>query len=149
MFTVNGTDGRQERARAKARAARPAVQALSFGSYNVEGSGGDLYGVTVEGAEISCGCMAGQNDKPCYHAFAALRFHERLAATGAPVAAPRDPNLSILESDLFYIRRRAEDMGAEFDIMEDILRAVRSALRALGEYEVSLMPEVGEDAQAA
>ena len=63
MFTVDVTEARQQRARQKAREVSPIVATVEVGSYRVEGSGGDFYDVTVEGEEIGCNCMAGQNDK--------------------------------------------------------------------------------------
>jgi hypothetical protein len=145
MFTVNGTEARQERARAKAYATRPAVQVINYNSFSVEGSGGE-YDVTfaagADSLEAGCNCMAGQNDKPCYHVFAALRLRETLTVTAVTIPAPRDKNLATLERDLQFIARRADGITSDFDIMDDILRAVRSARLALGEYEISLMPEV-------
>lgn len=147
MFIVdNGRAWR--RAKDKAAAGRPAVKVLSYGSYSVEGSGGNYYGVTVraegQGTRIDCTCLAGVHDKPCYHGAAALTQH--LAFVTPPVAPPRDKRLGWIEGDLRFIARRASEMGGDFEIMDDICRAVRSALQSLGEYEIDLMPEVGAHA---
>lgn len=146
MFMVNHTEDRQQRAQSKARETRPAVDALSFGSYRVEGSGGNRYDVTVEGAEVGCNCMAGQNDKPCYHAFAALRTHETLAVTASPVPAPRDKRLKWIESDLNAIERCADQMTGDFELMDEIFRAVRAARQSLAEYELDFLPAVNAEA---
>lgn len=147
MFTVNHGEPRQQRARSKARESRPHVEATSYGHYLVEGSGGNLYGVhVVAGAgvvEVDCNCMAGQNAKPCYHAYAALRRHDTLAVPAAPVSAPRDKRLGQLEGDLRHIDRVASGMAGDFtdfERMDEICRAVRAALRSLGEYEIDQMP---------
>lgn len=146
MFTVNPTEPRQTRARSKARSMCPNVEATSYGHYLVEGSGGDFYGVKVTAAagavEIGCNCMAGQNDKPCYHAFAALRLHETLAVPANPVGAPRDKRLKYIEGDLRTIERAAGEMTGNFEQVDVIFRAVRAALQSLGEYEIDLLPEV-------
>src|SRR5215207_9449722 len=142
MFTVNGTDARQRRAREKAREMRPAVVAHSPMSYCVEGSGGDFYAVTVEGADINCTCTAGQNDKPCYHAFAALRTRALLAGAPAFVVAPRDKHLGRVEADLRFIMRAAEEIAGNREAVEAIFRAARAARNSLAEYELGLLPEV-------
>jgi hypothetical protein len=142
MFTVNGTDARQGRAREKARALRPAVIAHKASSYRVEGSGGNFYAVTVEGAEVGCSCMAGQNDKPCYHAFAALRTRALLAQAPASAIAPRDRHLDNVEKDLRFIMRAVEGISGNYEAVEAIFRAARAAQNSLAEYELGLLPEV-------
>ncbi len=127
MFTVNGTDARQARARDKARALRPAVIAHKASSYRVEGSGGNFYAVTVQGAEVDCSCMAGQNDRPCYHAFAALRTRASLAQAPASVVAPRDKHLDHVEKDLRFIMRAVEAVSGNYEAVEAIFRAARRA----------------------
>lgn len=142
MFTVNSTEARQERAREKAREARPAVIAHSATSYRVESSGGNFYTVTVMGAEVGCTCMAGQNDKPCYHAFAALRTRTVLAQAPATVVAPRDRHLDDVEKDLRFIMRAVEGISGNHEAVEAIFRAARAAQNSLAEYESGLLPEV-------
>ena len=97
MFTVNDTEARQRRAREKARELRPAVIAHSATCYRVEGSGGNFYAVTVEGAVVACTSMAGQNDQSCYHAFAALRTR---AARAGPHLRRRAARNSLAEYEL-------------------------------------------------
>lgn len=144
MFAIDLTEARQQRARQKAREASPVVATVSLGSYRVEGSGGNFYDVTVEGAVANCNCMAGQNDKPCYHAFAAFTKHEVESAVAAP--ALRDRNLALVESDLRHIMRLAERMTGDWELQEAIFRAARAAKDSLGEYELSLQPAVEADA---
>jgi len=148
MFTVNGTEERQQRAMRKAQDERPVVATVVLGSYRVEGSGGNFYDVTVAGDAVNCNCMAGRNDKPCYHAFAALRRHENesaLAAVAAP--APRSKHLGHIESDLRHIMRLVEQVEGNYELAEAIFRTARAARESLAEYELELRPAT--DAAAA
>jgi hypothetical protein len=145
MFTVNGNDASWQRAQGKAAEDKPEVQINGFGDYKVAGSLGGRYAVTIEedenGTHIACDCLAGTHDKPCYHAARALRVHSSFLTVSAPV---RDKRLAWLEQDLKFIRRRAEELGGDFEVVDDICRAVRSALQSLGEYEVELLPATDE-----
>jgi hypothetical protein len=58
--------------------------------------------VAEGGVAIDCTCLAGKNNKPCYHAAAAFERHQRIAAT----ARARDRHLSTIEHDLKFIARR-------------------------------------------
>ena len=142
MFTVDHTEARHPRAREKAREVRPAVLDHSPTGYRVEGSGGNFYAVTVEGAEVGGTRMAGQNDKPCYHAFAALRTRTLLAQAPAAVVAPGDKHLDRIETDLRFIMRVVEEIAGNHEAVEAIFRAVRAAQNSLSEYELGLLPEV-------
>lgn len=148
MFMVNHADERQQRARAKAAEFRPCVGVVAFGRYEVEGSQGDYYVVTVEGDAVNCICMAGQNDKACYHAFEALRTHEAIQAAAVHAQPRADRHLRRIASDLRHIMRLAEDMTGDFEISEHIVRAARAARESLTEYELELQP-AAEDAAAA
>lgn len=138
-------NGRFERAEKKARDVRPAVTVNGFGSYFVEGSE-QTYTVTITtdggGLLITCDCLAGQNDKPCYHAAAAYARHLTLPAQ----PAERDRNLELVAHDLRFIARRACEMSGDFDLMDDINRAVRSALKSLGDYEAAHAQSHGQRA---
>lgn len=141
MFTVE--DSREwQRARAKAAAEQPAFETSARGLYRVKGSGGNRYAVTVraegQGIRIDCTCLAGAHDKPCYHG--ATAYAHYIAAAATPVTPQRDQRLGWVESDLHRITKLAGQMSGDYEIMEDIQRAVRAALRALGEYEVDLLP---------
>ena len=129
-------NARFERAESKAREVRPNVTVNGYGDYFVEGSE-QIYSVTIASAEgglaIDCNCLAGQNEKPCYHAAAAYARHLTLPASGDV----RDRNMELVEQDLRFIARRANDMSGDYDLMDDICRAVRSALKSLGDYEAA------------
>jgi hypothetical protein len=149
MFII--TDGAQLRnAKERAEEIDPAVFVVAFGSYEVEGSAGNRYAVTVKTfghrTGVDCACIAGQYGNACYHAVAALNRHALLATTGAPTpAAARDKRLALLESDLRFISRRLYDLEGNYEIADDIYRAVRSARQSLGEYEIDLAaPEIDE-----
>ena len=133
MFTFE-RNARFERAEQKARALRPAVTVNGYGDYLVEGSE-QSYSVTIASAEgglmITCNCLAGENNRPCYHAAAAYARHLTLPAE----SRDRDGDLQLVEQDLRFIARRARELSGDFDLMEDINRAVRSALKSLGDYE--------------
>jgi uncharacterized Zn finger protein len=125
----------------KAREVRPRVYAASFGEYFVDGSRGNQYAVRIGQAEgglaVDCTCLAGQNEKPCYHAAAALSIHQLLAAT----APARDAQLDIIAHDLKFIARRAATLSSDFEIGDEIAMAVRSALQALREHELARQPQ--------
>src|ERR1700755_1324878 len=129
-------NGRFERAERKAREVRASVTVAAFGEYFVEGTS-QIYAVSIaqdnDGLAITCNCLAGQNDKPCYHAAAAYARHLTL-----PVETPAaNDNLAIVEQDLRRIARYANDMSGDFELMDDIHRAVRSVLHALGDFEAA------------
>lgn len=144
---------RFDRAERKAKEVRPQVIVNSVGDYFVEGA--ELTYVvaitrTLNGLEIECNCLAGQNEKPCYHAAAAYLVHKRIATVAGYAATPaRDKNLAGIKHDLGFIMRRADSLTSDFDAMDEIHMAVRSALRSLDEYEISLLPEVGEGRRVA
>jgi len=149
MFVVNAKND-MRRAIARAVEARPEVLTHSFSDYSVEGSEGNYYRVTIRQfghcLGVDCACTGGQFGNACYHAAAALAEHTRLVITGAAAPAPaRDRNLTYVESDLRAIRRAAES-SRDFETADEIQRAVRSALQALGEYELGLLPKVGSAA---
>lgn len=139
MFVLQKREQLEKGSR-KAREVCPAVRVIEAGVYGVEGSHGNEYYIQIEqgvgGVQISCECLAGQNDKPCYHAAAAYERHIRLAAE----APARDLRLSILAHDLTFISRRAAALSTDFEIGDEIAMAVRSALQTLHEYELSLRP---------
>jgi hypothetical protein len=148
MFIVE--DGKTWRnAKQKAAETQPAVLINTFGDYRVEGSGGNYYGVTIQAdgqdTIITCTCLAGAHDRPCYHGAAALTRH--LTFVGAPVAPARSKHLKHLDSDLRLIMRLAEQVEGNYELVEAIFRAARAAHDSLGEYELELMPAT--DAAAA
>ena len=137
-------NARFERAEKKAREVRPNVMVNGYGDYFVEGSE-QIYAVTIAaegGLMIDCNCLAGQNEKPCYHAAAAYARHLTLPA-GQDV---RDRDLQLVEQDLRFIARRANDMSGDYDLMDDICRAVRSALKSLGDFEAARAQSYGHRA---
>jgi uncharacterized Zn finger protein len=141
MFRVEESAAWQ-RAKTKAAETRPRIQVMAVGDYRVEGSvRSNFYRVSIkaegQATVIDCNCLGGSHDKPCYHAAAILPSY--LASIGA-----RDKRLKLIESDLRFISNRAADAGADFDVMEDIQRAVRAALLSLDEYELELMPATEE-----
>jgi uncharacterized Zn finger protein len=142
MFIVDGSKSWQ-RAKGKAAADRPGVQILSRGEYRVAGSGGNYYSVSIraegQGTLIDCACLAGVHGQGCYHGAAALVQH--LAFVGEPAAAPRSKHLKHIESDLRTIERAADQMTADFELMDAIFRALRAARLSLAEYELELTPE--------
>ena len=58
--------------------------------------------------------------------------------------AAEDKNLSLIESELRFIRRHVQGFSSDFDRTDEIGMAVESALRALREYELSLQPACEE-----
>jgi hypothetical protein len=73
-----------ENAIAKARAVKPLVRVVKFGSYTVTNkTTGATYTVTCEKRDgrrfAGCTCKAGERGQACYHVAAALPAHLQLA----------------------------------------------------------------------
>ena len=56
----------------------------------------------------------------------------------------QDKNLALVEQELRFIRRHVQGFTSDFDRADEIGMAVESALRALGEYKLSLQPACEE-----
>ena len=64
----------------KARKVRTRVRYITLGNYQVTGSNGKLYTVTMTRGEngekkVSCDCKGGESGLVCYHAAGALSLH--------------------------------------------------------------------------
>jgi hypothetical protein len=140
MFKVNENEKTWQRAKTKAADKRPAVEIEEFGNYIVAGSAGGRYHVTIQddeaGIEINCSCLAGANDKACYHAAAALAQHR--AFTAPQVTHKRDRRLGWIESDLRQIARLTDVLSGDREAIDEVHRAVRAAFQALKDYECDL-----------
>lgn len=84
MIELTTTDKLQN-AINKARQSKPRVRVIAFGVYSVQNKQtGATYEVTCERRGkrkfAGCTCIAGQQNKPCYHLASAVSIHIQLAS---------------------------------------------------------------------
>lgn len=69
------------KAEAKAQQVKASARMVTFGNYEVKGSEGTLYQITIRADKLSnylvvdCNCKGGEHGNICYHAAAALKLH--------------------------------------------------------------------------
>jgi len=63
---------------------------MGSGRYDVSGSHGRTYTVTVADGEYGCTCTAGQLGRPCYHQGAVAMLRAAQSAAGIAPAAARE-----------------------------------------------------------
>jgi len=68
---------------------------LGRGRYEVRGSHGRVYIVTVADGEYACTCTAGQLGRPCYHQGAVAMLRAAQSAAGIAPAAPRESDATL------------------------------------------------------
>ena len=88
---------------------------LGRGQYEVRGSHGRLYAVTVAAGEYACTCTAGQLGRPCYHQASAYLLRAAQSAAGIAPAAARESDAIVRARLLAESRMNIARHGAEWD----------------------------------
>jgi len=83
---------------------------LGAGRYEVQGSHGRLYVVTVAAGEYACTCTAGQLGRPCYHQGAVAMLRAAQSAAGIAPAAARESDATLRARLLDASRERARQI---------------------------------------